>query len=185
MIVYWIHSQDQVDIYREGYVGITIDYDRRYKEYFSKGHGNRVLREAIDNQMVQMDVYFEGSEAECLELENKLRPNSMTGWNVAVGGICPPDVTGIKDSPKTRELKSKNNVGMKGRKHSAETKARMSKSRKGRVAWNKGIPHTHTKISCIICRKECGNNVFNYHYKTHNTHKEKVYGEQKSVRVKN
>ena len=70
-------------------------------------------------------------------IRDRLRPKKHIGLNIAAGGGIPPDVTGIKRSDKTKLLMSQNNVGMKGKKHTDETKRKMSETRKGF-----GKPHT-------------------------------------------
>lgn len=43
-----------------------------------------------------------------------------------------------RTAPKTEEHKAKISAALKGRKRSDETRAKMSKARKGMVPWNKG-----------------------------------------------
>ena len=141
--VYWIHNEQETDIATQGYVGITKDLDRRIKQH------KVVNKHIIENR--QVDLFLCGEKEFCKEIEYNLRPKKNIGLNIAVGGGIPPDVTGIKRSEKTKLLMSQNNVGFKGRKHSDETKRKMSESRKGF-----GKPHTEEtkkKLSEIAKKK--------------------------------
>ena len=70
------------------------------------------------------------------------------GFNNTDGGENPPSWSGKKHSPETRKKMSetrKNNPetkmrlkGRTGRKHSQESKDKMSKAKRGKPAWNKG-----------------------------------------------
>lgn len=75
----------------------------------------------------------------------------------------------------TDETKAKIRVASASRKHSEETKALMSRNRKGRKAWNKGIPfseESRKKMSasakhehvCPHCHKSGGNVMFRWHF---------------------
>lgn len=127
-LIYWIHNESETDIETQGYVGITKNLKRRIREHSSKLN-------FLQNRTV--DIFLLGEKEYCKEIEYQLRPKKYIGLNIAAGGGMPPDATGIKRSEKTKLLMSQNNVGFKGRKHSDETKRKMSESRKGF-----GIPHT-------------------------------------------
>lgn len=131
MILYWIKDPKHKNIKNEGYIGITKDFDRRKKE-----HQNSKM--FSDN--CEYIVMFEGTKKECKRKEFELRPKSKIGWNKQRGGMLPPDHTGLKRSSETKKLISQNNVGMKGKKHSIETRRKMSGS-------NKPL------ICCIYCGK--------------------------------
>lgn len=140
--VYWLHHSSHTDYTKEGYIGITKDLARRRYEYFHQQKHNRLLEEAFNLDKVLMTTLFVGSKEKARQLEQELRPTSMIGWNVAPGGMIPPDVTGRKDSKETRDKKSANNVGFKGRTHSEKTRLKMSLSHKGQVPHNKKTTHT-------------------------------------------
>lgn len=127
-IVYWIHNKSETDIKKQGYVGVTKNLKRRIKEHSRKSN-------FLENRIV--DIFLCGEKEYCKEIEYQLRPKKYIGLNIAAGGGIPPDVTGIKRSEKTKILMSQNNIGMKGKKHTEETKRKMSESRKGF-----GTPHT-------------------------------------------
>jgi hypothetical protein len=127
-LIYWIHNESETDIETQGYVGITKDLKRRIREHSSKLN-------FLEDRTV--DIFLIGEKEYCKGIEYQLRPKKYIGLNIASGGGMPPDATGIKRSEKTKLLMSQNNVGMKGKKHTDETKRKMSESRKGF-----GMPHT-------------------------------------------
>jgi predicted GIY-YIG superfamily endonuclease len=128
-VIYWIHSESETDIEKDGYVGITNNIKRRIREHSNK------KSYLFENR--QVEIFLCGTKEYCREMEYKLRPKKYIGLNIASGGGIPPDATGIKRNEKTKLLMSQNNVGFKGRKHSDETKRKMSESHKGF-----GKPHT-------------------------------------------
>jgi hypothetical protein len=131
MILYWIKDPKHTEINFEGYVGITKDFQRRKKEHINS---NRFPKNS------EYIIIYEGTKRECKRKEYELRPFSKIGWNLQRGGMLPPDHTGVRRSENTRRLISENNVGMKGKKHSIETRKQMSKS-------NKPL------ICCLYCGK--------------------------------
>jgi hypothetical protein len=128
-LIYWIHNKEETDINTQGYVGITNNLKRRLIEH--KRHKDNILVGR------NVDIFLQGEKEYCKQIENHLRPKRYIGLNSMSGGGMPPDATGIKRSDATKLLMSLNNVGFKGRKHSEETKKKMSASRKGL-----GKPHT-------------------------------------------
>lgn len=127
-LIYWIHNESETNIETQGYIGITKNLKRRIREHSSKLN-------FLEGRTV--DIFLLGEKEYCKEIEYQLRPKKYIGLNIASGGGMPPDVTGIKRSEKTKLLMSQNNVGMKCKKHTDETKRKMSESRKGF-----GTPHT-------------------------------------------
>lgn len=76
--VYWIHLPEHTDFLTEGYIGITNDVDRRFKEH------QRVSPFVSD--ACELEVLVCGGRDYCLSLENKIRPYKYIGWNVTAGG---------------------------------------------------------------------------------------------------
>ena len=128
-MLYWIHSDQETDIYTQGYVGITKDLTRRLKEH-------RRRPNFLEQRSVDIMLY--GDKNFCKDLENSLRPKRNIGLNIAEGGSLPPNVRGIKRSLETRQKQSANNIGFRGKQHSEETKLKMKLARQGRP----GKPHT-------------------------------------------
>lgn len=118
-VVYWIYDHNCNNPKIDGYVGITDDFDRRWKQH-KKGRFTKH----------EIKVLFEGTREECLSLERELRPAAKIGWNFSIGGEV-----------------SKNwgwNKGLIGHhKHSEETKKQMSKAQMGK----KLSPEHRMKIS--------------------------------------
>lgn len=140
-LIYWIHSEQEHDIYSQGYVGITNDLTRRIKEHSRK--------DWFSDRTV--DVFLQGQTEYCREIERKLRPNMNIGLNIASGGGLPPNHTGVQRSELTKKLISENNVGFSGRKHSPETIAKMKSAKAGKT----GRPHTEeTKKKLSELRKK-------------------------------
>jgi len=121
-LIYWIHNENETDIETQGYVGITNNLKRRIREHSTKIN-------FLEGRIV--DIFLCGEKSYCKEIEYKLRPKKYIGLNIASGGGIPPNAIGIKRSEKTKLLMSQNNVGMKGKKHTDETKRKMSESHKG------------------------------------------------------
>jgi predicted GIY-YIG superfamily endonuclease len=143
-LIYWIHNDEESDIYTQGYVGITNNLKRRLIEH--RRHKDKILHSR------NTEVVLQGEKEYCKKVEKILRPKKNIGLNIMSGGGMPPDVTGIKRSDETKLLMSLNNVGFKGRKHSEETKKKMRES-------HKGFGKTHTeetkrKLSEIAKRRK-------------------------------
>ena len=189
MVVYWLHRKTHKNILTEGYVGITINPERREKEYrrvSGTGLHNIHLTRALEKyDDIVFEVIFDGTRDECINEEIRLRPEKNIGWNIAMGGFFPPDVTGIKRSEKTRQLMSENNVGFSGRKHTTKTKEMMSLSHKGQLPHNAKPVHTpfgifkstgragkYIGVSGYIIRKRIfsDSEEFNQYYYIQETH---------------
>lgn len=143
-LIYWIHNDKESDIYTQGYVGITNNLKRRLIEH--RRHKDKILNGR------NAEIVLQGEQEYCKEVEKILRPKKNIGLNIMSGGGMPPDVTGIKRSDETKLLMSLNNVGFRGRKHSEETRKKMSESHKGF-----GKPHTEEtkrKLSEIAKRRK-------------------------------
>lgn len=74
----------------EGYIGVTIDFDRRSKDHFTalkRGqHKNVILQEAYKSTFVITKI-LEAPEEYSYDIESKLRPMPMMGLNIVAGGI--------------------------------------------------------------------------------------------------
>jgi hypothetical protein len=148
-VVYWIRHPDHTDIFSQGYVGVSMDAEKRFGQHY-KHTQNRHLKFAIQkygwDNLVKQQVLV-ADEAYCLDIEQKIRPTNAIGWNCAIGGGKPPPSYGHK-----RLVGNTLNVG---RKHSVEARQKRSdlnrerlqnpiayekfaKARVGMEPWNKG-----------------------------------------------
>lgn len=77
MFVYWLYDDENWNIYKQGYVGITKRFRIRIYQ-----HVNKYKRKFNYHKVI-----YSGSEAECLALELLLRSDVDIGWNLAKGGF--------------------------------------------------------------------------------------------------
>lgn len=92
--VYWIRLPEHTDINTQGYVGVTStnfrDRWNAHKQWASQPftQGNERLYDALNNshQLIYEVVFYSFCYEECLELEEKYRPERYIGWNKAKGG---------------------------------------------------------------------------------------------------
>lgn len=75
--VYWIYDETCIDITRDGYVGVTKDVNRRFRDH---------CRHKRVPENAKIKVVMEGTRQECFYHEKQLRPESGIGWNRAIGG---------------------------------------------------------------------------------------------------
>ncbi len=114
----------------QGYVGVTNRPLKRFEEH-QKSRYNPYLRRALqkhkDNvQFVVIGVFDSREEAHWLEFT--LRPFKNIGWNIAVGGLTPPRWAGKRH---TEETKSKMSAIAKGRVISQEQRKKISEKLSG------------------------------------------------------
>jgi hypothetical protein len=90
--VYWIHLPDQTDIATQGYIGVSKNPAKRWKDHLrdAKGgyHANPYLAKVFlkYHEKLIFDVVFGGTKDQCWDLEKELRPTSSIGWNIMAGG---------------------------------------------------------------------------------------------------
>ena len=159
--VYWLHTESQTDYYNDGYIGVSIDHEKRFKDHIymleNDRHENIHLTRAFkkyDKKIVK-SVLFEGGESECYSYESELRSDKNIGWNIAEGGSSPPKMfnntwnIGRKISDDTRKklcetshFKTYNlseehrkiaSLTMKGKPKSDEQKKKQSESMTGKM----------------------------------------------------
>jgi len=116
VVVYWYHLESHNDVMSQGYVGVTSNQKERHWQHTKwVGSNSLVLRKAFEKygeDSIHKTILLTGSKEECLLEEARLRPAKSIGWNIAIGGGYAPDCT--------------------GRKHSEETKAKISRGNKGK-----------------------------------------------------
>ena len=87
--VYWIKSSKHIDVFSQGYVGITKNISSRIKAH-RKNRKKTPLTDAIksfgfDNLTVEV-LHEVDTLSAALELEEKYRPSLKIGWNLQKGG---------------------------------------------------------------------------------------------------
>ena len=121
------HDATCSDPNQDGYVGVTARLSRRL------GAHKRRDRKRSANFPADFDcrVLLSGALADCLALEEQLRPVPGIGWNFERGGRQP--YLGYEPSEAERKRISERNKGRrKGYKHSAESIKKMSDAVKAR-----------------------------------------------------
>jgi len=132
--VYWIHHPEHTDMFSQGYIGVSKDLKRRFRNH-AKHTNNLHLKRAIkkygwDNLV--KEVVLVAEETYCLMIEAKLRAADKMGWNITKGGGMPPSALGMKFT------------------RSEEWKQKQSVARKGKPSWNKGIKYTEEQKSNVF-----------------------------------
>jgi NUMOD3 motif len=130
--LYWIKNADCINPEIDGYIGITGNQKKRWNNHCSS------KRFPEDSVMI---VLFVGTKEECRKKEREYRPDPFIGWNIAEGGSIPPSWKGRKHSEESKKKISKTRIKKKIR-HSPEVIQKISESRRGKPAWNKGIKVT-------------------------------------------
>jgi len=115
-VVYWIHLSEHVDPEKQGYIGVSKDFQGRlighHKDILNNTHKNPHLVNAVNKygwDNLLKEVLFADEEFRCYEIESQIRPAKAIGWNIAPGGHRGPGWT-------------------KGKKRSAESIARQRKT---------------------------------------------------------
>lgn len=150
-IVYWIRKPEHVDIFTEGYVGVSSRelHQRLYEHEKSARLGHKgIIQNVIRSYGMKglvSTVLLVAEEDYCYDIETKLRPADCIGWNMVAGGGKPPSQAGREVSDETREKISAIWKGKKrdrssveksaksrtGLKHSEDSRRKMSESRRG------------------------------------------------------
>ena len=159
----------------KSYIGRTIEFEKRlkrhkrdYKKKDTKFY--RAIQKYGWNNFKWITLYDTILENELNKIEKLAIAKYNTynkGYNSTIGGEG--WVKGTKQSPETIAKKTGKNHPMYGKKHSEETRKKMSESHKGKPSWNKGIPmskETRAKLSKINIGKPSPNKGNKYSEKT-------------------
>lgn len=136
--VYHIKRKEQT--LDEGYIGVSTAYKTRWthhRHHLKAGtHSNPHLQNAWNkySDIEYVLLHTCDTEKEMLDLEIKYRPTPDIGWNCKSGGFGK-----FTQSDNTKEKIRNYNTG---RKHSEESKLKMSEAKKGIPTGRKGIKHT-------------------------------------------
>lgn len=148
--VYWIRCSYHNDYFTQGYIGVTANTERRFKEHKrSSSDSSKHLKNAIKKygDDLVFDVLFTNLDEElALLVESELRSSECIGWNISEGGGFPPVAWGNtynKGRVLTDEHKSKISAASKDRVISEEARSNMSKSAK--LAIRKPLSEEHKR----------------------------------------
>ena len=91
--VYWIRKVEHTNIYTEGYVGVSTNVERRWREHITEARANRhpnsflcnVINKHYPDNLIFEIVYL-SNEDNCYNYEEMLRPETNIGWNLRSGG---------------------------------------------------------------------------------------------------
>ena len=91
--VYWIRKVEHTNIYTEGYVGVSTNIERRWREHVTEARANRhpnsfllnVINKHYPDNLIFEIVYL-SNEDNCYNYEEMLRPETNIGWNLRSGG---------------------------------------------------------------------------------------------------
>lgn len=147
--IYWIKKKEHINIYKEGYIGVSNSPERRLLEHSINESvvGNNIRKYKDDVEMVV--VFSFNKKKDALLKEKELRPKKKIGWNIAIGGQTPPE---IKDSIETHKkisqtLKSKGANPYSEKTHSKETIEKSVKTKlKKRYRWYYNENTLETKL---------------------------------------
>lgn len=152
--LYWIRTSEMTDMFTEGYIGITVGKASvRFSQHkvAAKNPEKQHLhiykafkKYGVENLILQVLVV--GSNEYVSSLEEKLRPRTNVGWNLAQGG----QATGVGriQSEETRRKKAEK---LKNRKFSQETLKKMSANRLG-MKFSK--EHCESMRQCRLGKKD-------------------------------
>ena len=91
--VYWIRKVEHTNIYTEGYVGVSTNIERRWREHVTEARANRhpnsFLRNVINKHYPDnliFEIVYLSNEDNCYNYEEMLRPETNIGWNLRSGG---------------------------------------------------------------------------------------------------
>jgi group I intron endonuclease len=130
--VYWIRRTCHSDIFSEGYIGISNNTKRRFSEHKKNNSKHSAVSSAIKkyDDIVYEILYENLSLGEAIKKEIEYRPKKEIGWNIAEGGDMPPNMKGIKRPDHSKKMKGSNNP-FYGKKHSKETRKKLSEMKSG------------------------------------------------------
>jgi predicted GIY-YIG superfamily endonuclease len=118
--LYWIHYDTHLDPMKQGYIGITSNFEKRKKAH-SKNIKAKHIKNRIDNGATFSILHTDLSKEDAKTLEHSYRPNTFIGWNLAEGGGIPLSGVGkvlLKGDDRTdnQKLSARNlSIKLKGR----------------------------------------------------------------------
>ena len=185
--VYWIHHPDHTDMFTQGYIGVSKNIKKRWRDHKNRAH-NLHLSRAIKKygwDVLIKKVVLVADEAYCLMIESQLREKDQIGWNMVKGGGMPPSTPWNKGKPMDKNLLKRMkangfgfdkgnipwNKGVKYTKDFIDKMYDIASYTRGKPAWNKGSKLSkdleqklHKQATCVHCSTK-GNigNITRYH----------------------
>jgi group I intron endonuclease len=129
--LYWIKHKNHIDPQTQGYIGISNNPERRFKEHKQKQDfpvHNAMKKYGDDVEMILLADNL--TEQEAKDSEKTLRPKMHIGWNIMSGGGIPPSTKGAQKPDLSIRFSGSGNP-FYGKKHTQETKKRLSESKTG------------------------------------------------------
>lgn len=137
----------------QGYIGITKDPDRRFRQHSNSDYPvGRAIRKYSD---IVMKLLVIGTENYVLGLEKDLRPHAFIGYNLAAGGgkpLCVPQ-GGDRNH-------------FYGRHHTEKTKDKLSRGRIGKKHWSSKLANVYDVYTNeiiaenVVLREWCRDNNY-------------------------
>ena len=137
--LYWIKHKDHKDPKTQGYIGISNNPKRRFKQH--QRRQNHPVSNAIKKYGEDVDIFVlqEGlSEFQAKKLEESLRPKMRIGWNIMTGGNVPPSSKGTVRKDLSEKFSGKGNP-FYGKRHTDSTKNSIRESMSGENNPNFGL----------------------------------------------
>lgn len=113
--VYWLYNETCSVPENDGYVGVSINPDKRLKSH---------RRSKAFVPGFQMEILFKGTSTECVLKEIGYRPLPGIGWNTYSGGKA-----GRKPHPSSVEKMRRNITGLKRKPETCEAISRYQRNR--------------------------------------------------------
>ena len=155
--VYWIRCSDHTDMTSQGYIGVSKNAQKRFKQHLEKKHNphlvNAIHKYGWDNLVKEQILIAE--EDYCYDIEGKLRPTTNMGWNIAVGGGVPPTPLKVHAIGMRLKMSAINKI----RLQDPVAREKFAKARLGLTSWNKGkkaSPETIEKLRLSHLGKPSG-----------------------------
>jgi hypothetical protein len=138
--VYWIRIKDHTSVLDQGYIGVSKNADKRFREHLREihkgSHTNPHLVNAVQKygeENLILEILLSGEENFCYTFEADLRPMRKIGWNIAPGGHRGP---GRKKGLQPDRRDGPRPVSEKRRKLLEECERYMNMTSEERVSFN-------------------------------------------------
>lgn len=134
--VYWIRTKEHKDPMTQGYIGVSVDFEKRMHQHEIRMNDCEMLQRAKEkhgwNNLIKSIIVI-GEKDYCYLVEKKFRPEKRIGWNILPGGGEPPSWEGKSHTEATKikmsinncnnnpEVRAKKALALTGRKFSEET----------------------------------------------------------------